>query len=92
MLLEGVPKGVNLAEIRQAIPDLPGVCDVHDLHVWSMAISDVNGSVHIAIIEEANGEHVRLTVAELLNQRFGIGHATIQIERDPCAAAARPHR
>jgi hypothetical protein len=35
---------------------------------------------------------VRLRVADLLEHRFGIGHATIQIERDPCAAAARPHR
>ena len=92
VLLEGVPKGLDLAEIRQAISDLSGVCDVHDLHVWSMAISDVNGSVHIAIIEEANGEDVRLAVAELLERRFGIGHATIQIERDPCGVAARPHR
>ena len=92
VLLEGVPKGIDLAEIRNAISDLPGVCDVHDLHVWSMAISDINGSVHIAIVEEANGEEVRLIVARLLEERFGIGHATIQIERDPCGAAARPHR
>jgi cobalt-zinc-cadmium efflux system protein len=88
VLLEGVPKGIDLAEIRQAIADQPGVCDVHDLHVWSMAISDVNGSVHIAIVEEASHEEVRRTVAGLLAERFGIGHATIQIERDPCARAA----
>ena len=92
VLLEGVPNGIDLSEVRQAISDVPGVCDVHDLHVWSMAISDVNGSVHIAITELAIGEEVRLRVAELLQHRFGIGHATIQIERDPCGAAARPHR
>ena len=92
VLLEGVPKGIDLAAVRQAIADVPGVCDVHDLHVWSMAISDVNGSVHIAIVDEANGEEVRLAVAALLDSRFDIGHATIQIERDPCHAAARPHR
>lgn len=92
VLLEGVPKGIDLAEIRQAIADQEGVCDVHDLHVWSMAISDINGSVHIAITDDASGEDVRRTVAELLDTRFGIGHATIQIERDPCAASARPHR
>lgn len=92
VLLEGVPKGIDLAEIRTAISDLPGVCDVHDLHVWSMAISDVNGTVHIAITEEADGEDVRLRVAHLLGHRFSIGHATIQIERDPCGAEARPHR
>jgi cobalt-zinc-cadmium efflux system protein len=92
VLLEGVPNGLDLGEIREAISDLPGVCDVHDLHVWSMAISDINTSVHIAITEQAIGEEVRLCVAELLHHRFGIGHATIQIERDPCAQAARPHR
>lgn len=92
VLLEGVPRGIDLAEIRGAIGGVAGVCDVHDLHVWSMAIKDVNGSVHIAVTEEANGEQVRLQVAELLDHRFGIGHATIQIERDPCAAGARPHR
>jgi cobalt-zinc-cadmium efflux system protein len=92
VLLEGVPKGVDLGEIRRALLAEPGVCDVHDLHVWSMAISDVNGSVHIAIVDDASGEQVRLRVAELLERRFGIGHATIQIERDPCGAGERPHR
>lgn len=87
VLLEGVPKGLDLTEIRQAIAEQAGVCDVHDLHVWSMAISDVNGSVHIAITEEVSHEEVRRTVAGLLHDRFGIGHATIQIERDPCGAA-----
>lgn len=88
VLLEGVPKGIDLNDIRQAIADQPGVCDVHDLHVWSMAISDVNSSVHIAITEDAGHEDVRRSVAVLLEQRFGIGHATIQIERDPCGAGA----
>ena len=88
VLLEGVPKGVDLNEIRQAIADHPGVCGVHDLHVWSMAISDMNGTVHIAITEEATHEEVRQSVATLLESRFGIGHATIQIERDPCNARA----
>jgi cobalt-zinc-cadmium efflux system protein len=92
VLLEGVPRGIDLGEVRQAIAAEAGVCDVHDLHVWSMAISDINGSVHIAITEDAAGEEVRLRVASLLEQRFGIGHATIQIERDPCADHARPHR
>jgi len=92
VLLEGVPKGIDLGEIREAISDVPGVCDVHDLHVWSMTISDIKGSVHIAITELAIGEEVRVRVAELLQHRFGIGHATIQIERDPCAQAVRPPR
>jgi cobalt-zinc-cadmium efflux system protein len=92
VLLEGVPKGLDMAEIRRAIGEEEGVCDVHDLHVWSMSTSDVNGSVHIAILAEADGEQVRIAVAQLLEARFGIGHATIQVERDACGVAERPHR
>lgn len=91
VLLEGVPKGLDLAEIRRAIGSESGVCDVHDLHVWSMSTSDVNGSVHIAIEATADGETVRLAVARLLGDRFAIGHATIQVERVPCGAAERVH-
>jgi cobalt-zinc-cadmium efflux system protein len=92
VLLEGVPRGIDLAEVRRAIAAEPGVCDVHDLHVWSMSTSDVNGSVHIALGDGADGEDTRLRVADLLETRFNIGHATIQVERDPCGAAERPHR
>jgi cobalt-zinc-cadmium efflux system protein len=91
VLLEGVPKGLDLAEIRRAIGAAEGVCDVHDLHVWSMTTKDINGSVHIAILEEADGEHVRIAVAQLLEERFGIGHATIQVEREACVAGAGVH-
>jgi cobalt-zinc-cadmium efflux system protein len=92
VLLEGVPRGIDLAEVRRAIAAEPGVCDVHDLHVWSMSTSDVNGSVHVALGDGADGEDTRRRVAALLERRFGIGHATIQVERDPCAPADRPHR
>jgi cobalt-zinc-cadmium efflux system protein len=92
VLLEGVPRGLDLGEIRRGIAAERGVSDVHDLHVWSMSTTDVNGSVHIALAQGADGEATRLRVARLLEHRFGIGHATIQVERDPCAAADRPHR
>lgn len=92
VLLEGVPRGIDLGEVRRALTEEPGVDDVHDLHVWSMTTNDINGSVHIALAQEADGEDVRLRVARLLEQRFAIGHATIQIERDPCGAQERTHR
>jgi cobalt-zinc-cadmium efflux system protein len=91
VLLEGVPKGVDLGEIRRTIGAEEGVCDVHDLHVWSMSTSEVNGTVHIAITDEADGERVRIGVARLLEEKFGIGHATIQVEREACGAGARVH-
>lgn len=92
ILLEGAPRGIDLAEVRRAIGAEEGVSDVHDLHVWSMSTSEVNGSVHIAVDPAVEGERVRIAVAALLARRFGIGHATIQVEREACAATERPHR
>lgn len=91
VLLEGVPRGIDLGEIRRTIAAEAGVCDVHDLHVWSMSTSDVNGSVHIAIEEGADPEQVRRDVSRLLEERFAIGHATIQVEREACAMETRVH-
>ncbi len=92
VLLEGVPRGLDLAEVRRAIGAEAGVEDVHDLHIWSMAQNEVNGTVHVAIRPGTDGEAVRRRVAALMAERFRIGHATIQVEREPCAADARPHR
>ena len=92
VLLEGVPRGLDLAEIRRAMGDQAGVCDVHDLHVWSMSTSEINATVHLAVDGDADGELVRLGAARLLEERFGIGHATIQVEREPCGAGERVHR
>jgi len=91
VLLEGVPRGLDLGEVRRAIGAEPGVVDVHDLHIWSLSTSEVNGTVHVAVAPEADGDRVRRGVAALMADRFRIGHTTIQIERDPCAPDARPH-
>jgi cobalt-zinc-cadmium efflux system protein len=88
VLLEGVPRGLDLAEVRRAIGEVGGVCDVHDLHIWSMSTAEVNATVHVALDADADGEAVRLSVAHLLEHDFRIGHATIQVEREACGHAA----
>lgn len=85
VLLEGVPKGMDLGEIRSAIQSVAGVSDVHDLHIWSMSTREVNGTAHVAVRENADSDQVRIAVAAVLEERFAIGHATIQTEREPCA-------
>ena len=92
VLLEGVPRGLDLGDVRRAIGGVAGVCDVHDLHIWSMSTKDINATVHVALDTAADGEDVRRTVATLLERDFEIGHATIQVEREPCALEARAHR
>jgi len=92
VLLEGVPSGIDLDEVRRAIAEQAGVCDVHDLHVWSMSTTDISATVHIAIEGNADHDTLRRSVAHLLEHRFGIAHATIQVEREPCALDIRTHR
>lgn len=91
ILLEGVPRGLRLAEVRAVIADSPGVAGVHDLHVWSLSSDDSSLSVHIELAAKADPEVVRTAVAATLRERFEIEHATIQTEREPCADSESLH-
>ena len=84
VLLEGVPRGLSLGEVRGAIGAVPGVVGVHDLHVWSVGGDDANASVHVQLAPDVDGDAVRLAVAAVLATRYGIAHATVQTERDAC--------
>jgi len=91
ILLEGVPRGLRLADIRAAISSTPGVADTHDLHVWSMTSDDISASAHVELAAGANAEAVRIAVAAMLHERFQIQHATIQVEEDACEDAPHLH-
>ena len=92
ILLEGVPRGLRLKDVRSAIADTPGVAGVHDLHVWSMTSDDVSASAHAELAEGADAETVRLAVAAVLLERFEIEHVTIQMEEERCDDAPHLHR
>lgn len=80
VLLEGVPRGIKLPELRKAIGGLPGVAGVHDLHVWSTTTEDVSCTAHVTLTEGADADRVRKAIAGTLDERFGIEHTTIQTE------------
>ena len=80
VLLEGVPGGIKLPELRGTIAGIPGVAAVHDLHVWSMATEEVNCTAHVTLAEGAVSDTIRKAVADTLHSRFGIEHSTIQTE------------
>ncbi len=92
ILLEGVPRGVDLAEMRAAISATSGVSGVHDLHVWSLTSDDHSLSTHVELAPGADFETVRMAVAEMLHDRFDIDHVTIQVERKACEEAEGLHR
>ena len=91
ILLEGVPRGIDLADLRSAISSSAGVAGVHDLHVWSLTSDDHSLSVHVELATGADFEVVRSAIAKMLNGRFEIEHATIQVEREACGEADSLH-
>jgi cobalt-zinc-cadmium efflux system protein len=92
VLLEGVPSGLRLVEVRTAVSAVPGVAGLHDLHVWSMSNDDVSCTMHVTLAPGADADTVRKTVTELVDERFGIQHVTIQTEGAGEACGENAHR
>jgi cobalt-zinc-cadmium efflux system protein len=80
LLLDAVPPHIDSAAVEAYLAALPGVMEVHDLHIWSMSTTEVAMTAHVVIPWETCPPSF-LTDASLdLERRFKIGHVTIQIE------------
>lgn len=90
ILLQGVPRGIDLDAVRAAMRAEPGVVDVHDLHIWSVAGDDASLTAHV-VVADGDVDAVRVALTAMLETRFEIHHATIQPETAPCADAASLH-
>ena len=89
ILLEGVPGGLKLDEIEQALLAVPGVGSVHDLHVWALTSGKNSLTVHLVCDGSTTEEQELLrSAAGMLAARFGITHATIQVETGACVQAS----
>lgn len=84
ILLEGVPKGIDLNKLKQALLEISGVLDVHELHVWAIASNKICLTAHVIIEEKSDCESVLPIMRELLASKFGILHTTLQHERKKC--------
>ena len=80
VLMEGTPGHLDAEEIRRALAALPGVTDVHDLHVWSLGGRVPLLTAHLRVEHSARGHDVLRAATALLAERFGIDHVTLQIE------------
>lgn len=80
VLMEGTPYGVDLGEMKSQLERIPGVIEVHDLHVWSIT-SGMNAlSCHLVTEEEQGQQLILQEAIRTLEEKFNIGHTTIQIE------------
>lgn len=88
ILAEGAPAGMSASGIAQAMRRIPGVTEVHDLHVWTVAPDFVALSAHVVVRDQALSQtaDVMAALRETLQEDFGIRHATIQCE---CAACGQ---
>lgn len=92
ILLEGVPRGIDLTAITAAIRSVPGVRDVHDLHVWAITSESVSLSAHVAINEALHADRdIVRAIRAMLIERFGIHHSTIQCGDESCAILDKAH-
>lgn len=88
ILLEGVPEGVDLAQVEAALLAVPGVRSLHDLHVWSVTSGKTMLTVHLVTAPESSGSATLLVSArQRLATDFGIRHVTVQCEPTPCHLA-----
>ena len=92
LALDAVPRGVDPVEVEALLTGLDGVVQVHDLHIWAMSTTEVALTAHLVRPCGGGEDAVIATACQELRARFGISHATLQLERGlaahPCDLAA----
>ena len=86
ILLEGVPRDVDLQEVAETIVSVPGVVGIHDLHIWTICSHLLALSVHAEVGDMPAEERDRIvaTVNKRLRETYGIAETTVQTEKEPC--------
>lgn len=90
LALHAVPEGIETERVRAYLAAVPGVVEVHDLHIWGMSTTDNALTAHLVMPTGYPGDTIVAGITEQLHHQFNIGHATIQVETDtshPCALA-----
>lgn len=80
LLFDGVPEGVDTVAVRQLLLGLPGVAEVHDLHVWGMSTSEIALTAHLVVQENLDSAALLIEAEHELHEHFEIRHVTLQLE------------
>jgi cobalt-zinc-cadmium efflux system protein len=88
ILLEGTPKGVAPAEIEADLEaNIPDIDDIHHVHAWSITQERPMITLHARLCEQGDADRAIHAIKSRLRERFGISHATVEIELVHCADA-----
>ena len=87
ILLEGLPRGIHLADVAEALGGVTGVVGVHDLHIWSLGSKTHALSCHVLIedVPPSASDCILRSLNTLLEHKYGISHTTVQFEHVSCA-------
>lgn len=89
ILLEGLPRGVDLDNVVGAMRHIEGVLDIHDLHIWSLGSSSHALSCHVLIedMPPSQSDYILTRLNSMLGDRFHLHHTTIQFEHVSCSVS-----
>lgn len=90
ILLEVAPPGLSVDAVRDELLQLPGVIDIHDLHVWTITSGLDSATGHVLIDRANDSQEVLEAVVSCLQTRFNITHTTMQCETVRCDDHANP--
>ncbi len=79
LAMDAVPRRININELTNALAEVPGVLEIHDLHVWGMSTSEVMLTAHLVIAEPSRQGALK-EAQSVLRDRFAITHTTLQFE------------
>jgi cobalt-zinc-cadmium efflux system protein len=93
LAMDAVPGGVAHDDVQDYLASVPGVLEVHDLHIWGLSTTQTALTAHLVFTDASAENRLLHDVTAELRDRFGIGHATLQIETDADAELCRlrPH-
>ncbi len=89
LALDAVPVGIEPAKVRVYLEALPSVTAVHDLHIWGLSTTETALTVHLVKPDAEIDDGLLARVGAELREKFGIGHATVQLERGDAAHPCR---
>lgn len=92
MALDAVPQAIDPLAVRTYLAELPGVADVHDLHIWALSTTETALTAHLVIPDGISGDAFLQQVCDELHHKFDIDRSTLQVEYGdadrPCALAS----
>jgi cobalt-zinc-cadmium efflux system protein len=81
LVLDAVPRGIDPGAVKVFLEQLPGVAEIHHLHVWGLSTTETACTAHVVKREPQLDDQLLKQIAHELHDRFGIEHTTIQFER-----------